>query len=574
MKKHCLCIVLCSFVFLGTAPPEPAVYTVRSGDTLSRIAAVYLPYTSAYTRRELIASLRKINGIDGPLSIGQSLKIPVSFNEPVKARTVPRPKEYPATGLYMNPSSAGTRFIFESAQRLKELGGNTIVFDAKDDLGAITYPSPIPGRYCPDEKYRPSIEELPKLIEFLHRMDIHVVARVVAFRDPIMSRNRPWWCIDREHHWLDPAHSEVQEYLLTVVRELSDSGVDEIQLDYIRYHADGATSTGIEGLQRTDVIASFLKKVREITAPRGVLLSVDMFGIVIWQRDVDVLVVGQDIAKMKPHVDIISPMLYPSHFSSGFAGVKNPADEPYRFVHRGVKRMKDIVGDEVIVRPWLQSFPLRVTRGFDASYIQDQIDASRDAGGTGWLLWSPGNRYGEAYAALHELMHPEPEVRKASSSALPGALPEQPGPAGEAPETPVSPGADNRFPSDAPRVPESGLALTPEGAPLKALRDTGGITAPGEKSTGADHGVPGVPNARVQSKGSPQVPGGQAVAPRTGERNTAETGYVPKARDGRPEVSADAERTHRCAEGEEAAIEGAPCTRGTQDPEPTAVPQG
>ena len=381
MKNHCLCIVLCSFVFLGAAPPEPVVYTVKSGDTLSRIAAIYLPYTSAYTRKELIASLREINGIDGPLSIGQSLKIPVSFSEPVRARTVPRPKEFPARGLYMNPSSAGTRFIFESARRLRELGGNTIVFDAKDDLGAITYPSSIPGRYCPEEKYHPNIEDLHKLIEFLHRMDIHVVARVVAFRDPIMSRNHPSWCIDREHHWLDPAHPEVQEYLLTVIRELSDTGVDEIQLDYIRYHADGKVSTGIEGVQRTDVIASFLKRVREITAPRGVLLSVDMFGIVIWPRNVDLLVVGQDIAKMKPYVDIISPMLYPSHFSPGFDGVKNPADEPYRFVYRGVKRMKELVGDEVVIRPWLQSFPLRVTRGFDADYIRSQIDAARDAGG-------------------------------------------------------------------------------------------------------------------------------------------------------------------------------------------------
>ncbi|HOK28818.1 MAG TPA: putative glycoside hydrolase, partial [Methanomassiliicoccaceae archaeon] len=374
----------------------------------------------------------------------------MSFSEPVRARTVPRPKEFPARGLYMNPSSAGTRFIFESARRLRELGGNTIVFDAKDDLGAITYPSSIPGRYCPEEKYHPNIEDLHKLIEFLHRMDIHVVARVVAFRDPIMSRNHPSWCIDREHHWLDPAHPEVQEYLLTVIRELSDTGVDEIQLDYIRYHADGKVSTGIEGVQRTDVIASFLKRVREITAPRGVLLSVDMFGIVIWQRNVDMLVVGQDIAKMKPYVDIISPMLYPSHFSPGFDGVKNPADEPYRFVYRGVKRMKELVGDEVVIRPWLQSFPLRVTRGFDADYIRSQIDAARDAGGTGWLLWSPGNHYGEAYSALHKLMHPEPAVRQASSGALPGALPEQPLPAGAAPGAPLPPGAEEESPGNAP----------------------------------------------------------------------------------------------------------------------------
>ena len=247
-------------------------------------------------------------------------------------------------------------------------------------------------------------------------MDIHVAARVVVFRDPIMSRNRPEWCINREKNWLDPANPDVQEYILTVIEELVENGVDEIQLDYIRYHADGRTDTGVEGISRTDVIASFLEKVYAITKPRGVLLSVDMFGIVIWQRDVDVLVVGQDIAKMKQHVDIVSPMLYPSHFSPGFGGVKNPADDPYRFIHNGIKRMRELVGDEVVIRPWLQSFPLRVTTGFDAKYIRTQIEAARDAGGTGWLLWSPGNYYNDAYRAMQDLMRPEnpPDVLDAN----------------------------------------------------------------------------------------------------------------------------------------------------------------
>ncbi len=420
MKRSCFFLFLCSFLFMGAASPDATTYTVRSGDTLSAIAAAYMPYTAAYTRRELIASIRAINKIDGPLSIGQSLRIPVAWKEPVKARTVTRPRDFSAKGLYMNPSSAGTRFIFDSAERLKSLGGNTIVFDAKDDLGAITYPSPIRRTYCPDEKYYPNIEELPKLVEYLHRIDIHVAARVVAFRDPIMSRTRPEWCINQEKNWLDPANPDVQEYILTVIEDLVENGVDEIQLDYIRYHADGCTDTGIEGVSRTDVIASFLEKVYAITKPRGVLLSVDMFGIVIWQRDVDVLVVGQDIAKMKHHVDIISPMLYPSHFNPGFGGVKNPADDPYRFIHNGIRRMKELVGHEVVIRPWLQSFPLRVTTGFDAKYIQTQIDAARDAGGTGWLLWSPGNYYNDAYGAMQNLMKPEtpPDVLEASGDHL------------------------------------------------------------------------------------------------------------------------------------------------------------
>lgn len=386
---------------MGATSPEGTLYTVRKGDTLSAIADTYLPYTAAYTKRELIAGIKEINKISDTLSPGQILSIPVVWDQPLKPETITKPKDFMAMGLYMNSSSAGTRFILDSAAKLRGSGGNTLVFDAKDDMGAITFPSPIPAKYSPAERYAPTIEALPKMIEFLHRMGIHVVARVVVFRDPIMSRAMPQWCINREKHWLNPANQEVQEYVLAVIEELSASGVDEIQLDYVRYHADGMTSTGIQGVPRTDVIAGFIQRVHEITQSKGVLLSVDMFGIVIWQRDVDVLVVGQDIAKIKPHVEIISPMLYPSHFSTGFAGVKNPADDPYGFVFKGIKKMKELVGEDVVIRPWLQSFPLGVTRGFGPGYIRAQMNATHDAGGSGWLLWSPGNHYDKAYAAMN-----------------------------------------------------------------------------------------------------------------------------------------------------------------------------
>ncbi|MGI6395655.1 MAG: putative glycoside hydrolase [Desulfomonilia bacterium] len=82
-------------------------------------------------------------------------------------------------------------------------------------------------------------------------------------------------------------------------------------------------------------------------------------------------------------------------------------------MREGVQRLKNIVGDRVAIRPWLQSFPLRITSGFDPEYIRCQIDAAQDAGATGWLLWSPGNRYDEAFAALED-MHVAKMAEKAA----------------------------------------------------------------------------------------------------------------------------------------------------------------
>jgi hypothetical protein len=384
-KRHVFTILFCSLFLMGAASHEGAVYRVERGDTLLKIAERYMPYTEAYTKKELIAGIKEMNMITRPILPGQSLNIPVVRSRPLRPETITKPAGFMAKGLYMTSNSAGSRFILDSADRLSQLGGNTMVFDAKDDMGAITYTSSIPAKYCPDALYARNIEELPKMIELLHRLDIHVVARVVVFKDPVMSKARPQWCINREKDWLDPANPEVQDYILEVVEELTNNGVDEIQLDYIRYHADRSTSTGIEGVSRTDVIAAFIEKVHDITMPKGVLLSVDMFGIVIWQHNVDMLSIGQDIARIKPHVEIISPMLYPSHFSPGFDGVEKPADDPYRIVYSGIKKLKDLVGEEVVIRPW--------------------------------LLWSPGNHYKKAYAAMQNLQEQMPRARNAHADA-------------------------------------------------------------------------------------------------------------------------------------------------------------
>ncbi len=128
MKKQLITILVCSFFLMGAISQEATTYTVQSGDTLSRIAARYMPYTAAYTKKELINNIKEINKIDGSLSLGQTLSIPVVWDQPLKPKTITKPKIFAAKGLYMNTSSSGTRFILDSAAKLKKSGGNTLVF--------------------------------------------------------------------------------------------------------------------------------------------------------------------------------------------------------------------------------------------------------------------------------------------------------------------------------------------------------------------------------------------------------------------------------------------------------------
>ena len=44
--------------------------------------------------------------------------------------------------------------------------------------------------------------------------------------------------------------------------------------------------------------------------------------------------------------------------------------------------------------------PLRKTTTYSPKYLQDEIRASNDNGGTGWLMWNPSQEYGYAWAAV------------------------------------------------------------------------------------------------------------------------------------------------------------------------------
>jgi hypothetical protein len=145
------------------------------------------------------------------------------------------------------------------------------------------------------------------------------------------------------------------------------------------------------------VLGSPIYNVDEYNATTSrLMISVDVFGLVT-EASGD-MGIGQNLEDMLPYVDFMSPMVYPSHYATGYDGFKNPAVEPYKVVLRamqgGVDRAKAMGQNPLKLRPWLQDFNLGAT--YTTSMIQDQIKATNDAGLNSWLLWDPANNY---YAA-------------------------------------------------------------------------------------------------------------------------------------------------------------------------------
>ena len=317
-------------------------------------------------------------------------------------------------GIYITADTAASKHFWEIIDKLINSGGNAVVIDIESSGGQLAF--------IPENAYLTSINSgsnklahLKNLIKELHRKDIYVIARQVVFNDPYTAGKKPEWRIRYTNgnlfdgRWLDPSHPEVQAYNLIMTREAAKLGFDEIQYDYIRfpdgYHR-GLDYYYDENMQkRWEVINDFLAKAHEITKEYEIKLGIDVFGATIY-GDIDWDLVGQYIPEIAKNVDVIYPMVYPSHISPDYNGFSNPYGAPYPFIYDSITKFITAADGNAEIRTWIQGFPLRIPN-FGEWFIKEQVRGTYDAGANDFVIWSPGNIYGVSWSSLN-MMPKEP----------------------------------------------------------------------------------------------------------------------------------------------------------------------
>ncbi len=386
---------------------EAVPLVAKRGDSVSSLAWRYLPESVYMRESEIEAAIREANGLKGnALKPGQQVVIPGIPTAPLHDKPLLLPKNFEARGIYLTGYTAGSARGLDLVKQWKEAGGNTVVFDIKDFDGELHVPF--------DHKYAPhpdlTIRNLPKYIHHLHSLHLHAIARIALFRDAHLAQTYPElavhsrktgkpWLENGKLAWTDPSNPEVQQYDLDLARMAAGAGADEIQFDYVRFPAEGDQAdcrfefqTEHPDWPRSKVITEFVARAYDDLHPRGVLLSIDVFGVMAWARPIDLSHTGQNIAELAQHVDILSPMIYPSHFF-GMDGYALPGDAPEHFISESMKRFEATTeGSGVVIRPWLQAFAWR-TKSYSTDYILTQVSVAKGEGGDGFLFWNARNEY-------------------------------------------------------------------------------------------------------------------------------------------------------------------------------------
>ena len=314
------------------------------------------------------------------------------------------PIGYPhTTGVHVTAAAWDHDGLRSSVVELIEQGRiNAVQLDLKDEDGRIGHRTDI--RLAQLTGASRELYDLRDAIDELHDLGVRVIGRIVAFRDPTLTRyaiasgDRDWVLqtpdgrpLSNYGGFANFNHPVVRQYNLDIAAEAADAGIDDILWDYMRRpegDLSGMRIPGWDGGNPSPVIVSFLAEANSMLREEQVFHGVSVFGIAADRGEW----VAQDIGAMSDHVDYVAPMVYPSHWGRGEYGVVHPEAQPYDITKASLAQFQRVLaGTNTAVVPWLQDFSMRVNYGPDE--VRAQIDAAADLGISDWLLWDPEVTY-------------------------------------------------------------------------------------------------------------------------------------------------------------------------------------
>ncbi|TVX94991.1 putative glycoside hydrolase [Cohnella terricola] len=367
--------------------------------------------------RRLEQGLRKtFNQPSNPVKLEARTKGHAEDSRPVSLLAATKP----VRAIYVSSHVANSSRMSGLIELVNKTELNAMVLDFNSGI-ALTIPERQGGKnkaaMRPVLSNRKAARQYREVIRNLKRRDIYLIARIVTFKNPELANAAPSWAIRKKNGtlwkdrngtpWIDPYSQESWEYPLALAELAARLGFDEVQYDYVRFPENAkkidreVQYANPEGWTKEEAIRRFLHRANHRAHQNGIRVSADVFGMVGSSNDD--MGIGQKWGKIAKEVDVISPMIYPSHYSKGMWGIRHPDLTPGPIVKHALqdaikrnRRLNEQGVSTAKIRPWLQGFTagwIDPHQKYGEAQIREQIVAARHAGLRSYMLWNSSSRY-------------------------------------------------------------------------------------------------------------------------------------------------------------------------------------
>lgn len=302
----------------------------------------------------------------------------------------------PFTARAVHIGGSAVRDEFEAfVQMAMDTELNALMIDLKDETGKVFFDTT--NQIADEAGAAVDAFSLQGTVSRAHELGLYVIGRIVLFNDPLASKAHPEMAVwdaatDSPYEangqfFLDPTDPDARQYGIDLAIEACQGGVDEIQFDYIRFPDKRTDSAqfdgGVDPDTRMATVSGFLSEAVNKLRPIGCAVAADIFGYLTTAQDDGGI--GQRWEDVANIVDVVSPMVYPSHYDADWYGFANPSEFPGEMVDRALGDGFERSTGQAIIRPWLQDF------GYEASSVRAQIEAA-ESYGLGWMLWNAASQ--------------------------------------------------------------------------------------------------------------------------------------------------------------------------------------
>ena len=227
-----------------------------------------------------------------------------------------------------------TTSLKTAADALKADGYTAVMVELKYDNGKLAYKSEVAEAV--EFGANPSVAALAldDIVDVLHNAGLYVTGRVCAFRDDLAAKGNSALALmntagfrysDGASRWISVYTTAGQDYLLALLNEMEDAGVDEVMLRDFALPADAGTTAPKHEVStgRFETVESFVKRIS--TECAGLSLNLEI--------DVETLAAGSDdetyinCEALAPYTDSITADITLSNLRDGMSiGGKTIAD--------------------------------------------------------------------------------------------------------------------------------------------------------------------------------------------------------------------------------------------------------